>query len=101
MNRSTFTAYIVQCADGSFYCGWTNDLEARIAAHNSGRGSRYTRARLPVVLRAQWNFSSKREAMRFEWRLKQLTRQEKLALVGDDGDVSDHRREGLLAKLHG
>jgi predicted GIY-YIG superfamily endonuclease len=43
-------AYFVRCADGSLYCGMTNDLERRVAAHNAGRGARYTRSRLPVEL---------------------------------------------------
>ena len=55
--------YIVECADGSLYCGWTNDLEKRIADHNDGKGGKYTRSRLPVKLVYFEEFETKEEAM--------------------------------------
>ena len=73
--------YIVRCADGSLYTGWTDDLEKRIAAHNSGRGAKYTRSRLPVKLVYSESFADKREAMSREWHIKHLTREEKLKLI--------------------
>jgi putative endonuclease len=76
-----FFAYIVECADGSLYTGWTDDIERRIAAHNAGKGARYTRSRTPVRLLNHWEFTSKGEAMSFEWHVKQLTRKEKLDLA--------------------
>lgn len=76
-----FYTYLLECADGTLYCGWTTDPEQRLATHNSGKGAKYTRVRLPVKLVAQWQFDSKAEAMRFEYRLKRLSRQQKLALV--------------------
>ncbi|HEY9788928.1 MAG TPA: GIY-YIG nuclease family protein [Candidatus Obscuribacterales bacterium] len=76
-----FFAYIVECADGSLYTGWTDDIERRIAAHNAGKGARYTRSRLPVRLLNHWQFGSKGEAMSFEWHVKQMSRKEKLDLV--------------------
>ena len=72
--------YILRCSDGSFYTGWTNDLEKRLAAHNAGTGSKYTRARRPVELVYHEEFETKEEAMRREWAIKQLSRAEKLAL---------------------
>ena len=69
--------YILRCADGTFYTGWTNDLDRRVAAHQSGRGSKYTRARLPVELVYYECFATKQEAMRREWEIKQLSREEK------------------------
>ena len=74
--------YILRCADGSLYTGWTNDLEHRVAAHQSGKGCKYTRARLPVALVYYERFETKSEAMRREWEIKQLTRSQKEKLMG-------------------
>lgn len=76
-----YFTYILRCADGSLYTGWTNDLQHRLTAHNSGRGAKYTRARRPVTLVYWETLSTKSEAMRREWAIKHLTRAEKLALV--------------------
>lgn len=73
--------YLLQCADGSIYCGWTNHLEARVQAHNLGKGAKYTKSRRPVRLVYYEVFATKQEAMRREWALKQLTRAEKLKLI--------------------
>ena len=73
--------YILRCADGTLYCGWTNDLERRVKAHNSGRGAKYTKSRRPVTLVYFEEFSTKEEAMSREAHLKMLTRAEKLALI--------------------
>ena len=77
----TAYAYIVECADGTLYSGWTNDLEKRVAAHNAGQGAKYTRSRLPVKLRYYEEFEDKIEAMRRESALKKLSRAEKLKLI--------------------
>ena len=74
--------YLLQCRDGSLYCGWTVDVEKRVAAHATGRASRYTSRRLPVELAAAWEMETAGAARRMEWRIKQLTRTQKLALVG-------------------
>ncbi|MBQ7507557.1 MAG: GIY-YIG nuclease family protein [Lachnospiraceae bacterium] len=74
-------AYILRCSDGSLYCGWTNDLNKRVAAHNSGKGSKYTRSRLPVQLAYYESFDTPEEAMSREWHLKRLTHREKEALI--------------------
>ena len=73
--------YILRCADGSLYTGWTNDLEKRLAAHRSGKGGKYTRARLPVELVYSERYDTKQAAMRREWEIKQLPREEKLSLI--------------------
>ena len=73
--------YILRCADGSLYTGWTNDLNARIKAHKAGRGGKYTRAHAPVELVYCESFDTKNEAMRREWHIKQLKRKQKLALI--------------------
>jgi putative endonuclease len=73
--------YLLRCRDGSLYCGWTSDLDRRLAAHGSGRGSRYTASRLPVSLALAQPMPDRSAARREEARIKRLTRSEKLALV--------------------
>ncbi len=77
--------YILLCADGTLYTGWTNDLDRRLKAHNAGAGSKYTRARLPVTLLYHEAHADRREAMRREYAIKRLSREEKLALVAERG----------------
>ena len=74
--------YILKCADGSLYCGWTNNLEKRLSAHNAGKASKYTRTRRPVELAYFEQFETKQEAMSREYHIKRLTREEKLKLIG-------------------
>ncbi|MCI7742448.1 MAG: GIY-YIG nuclease family protein [Clostridiales bacterium] len=73
--------YMLRCRDGSLYTGWTNDLEKRLKAHNSGTASKYTRTRLPAELVYFEEWESKEAAMSREWHIKQLTREEKLKLI--------------------
>lgn len=74
-------AYILECADGTYYCGYTNDLEKRIKVHNRGKGAKYTRARLPVRLIYFEEFDSKEPAMSREYYLKKLTHAQKKKLA--------------------
>ncbi len=79
-NTMTYT-YILQCADGSYYTGWTVDLEARINSHNNGTGARYTRSRLPVRL-VYWEPQQTRsDAQRREAAIRKLARKQKEKLV--------------------
>ena len=73
--------YILRCRDRSLYCGWTFDVEKRLATHRSGRGSSYVRARLPVKVAAVFAQPDASSARREEARIKALTRREKLALI--------------------
>lgn len=73
--------YIVRCKDDTLYCGWTNNLEKRMASHNAGMGAKYTRNRHPVELVYYETFETKEEAMSREYAIKRLTRQEKLRLI--------------------
>ena len=75
------SCYILRCADGTLYTGWTNDLERRLKTHNAGKGGKYTRARLPVELVYYEQYPTKAEAMRREWRIKGMPRAEKLRLI--------------------
>lgn len=85
----TAYAYILECADGTLYSGWTNNLEKRLATHNAGRGAKYTRSRLPVKLCYYEAFADKNEALRRECALKKLAHAEKLALI-ESGTVVDN-----------
>ena len=76
----TYT-YILKCRDGSLYTGWTNNLEKRVNDHNAGRGAKYTKARRPVELAYYESFNTKEEAMQREYRIKQMSRTEKLGLL--------------------
>ena len=73
--------YILRCADGTYYCGWTNNLDRRLKAHNEGKGAKYTRSRRPVALVYYEAFSTKEEAMRREYEIKQLPRKKKEELI--------------------
>ena len=73
--------YILECRDESLYTGSTNDLAKRLAAHNSGQGAKYTRARRPCVLRYAEEVNDKGAALRREAAIKKLSRAEKLALI--------------------
>ena len=73
--------YIVMCRDGTYYTGWTNNLQKRIDDHNAGKGAKYTKSRLPVELVYYEAFETKEEAMRREYAIKQLTRKEKEKLI--------------------
>ena len=73
--------YILRCNDDSLYTGWTNNLEKRVKAHSNGKGAKYTKARLPVELVYYEEFEDKIEAMKREYKIKQLSRKEKLKLV--------------------
>lgn len=73
--------YLLKCADGSLYAGWTYDPTKRLKAHNNGTGSKYTRSRLPVELAYLEQCNDKRSAMQREAELKRMTRAQKLALL--------------------
>jgi putative endonuclease len=79
--------YIVRCADTTFYVGIARDLQARLREHNGDApgGARYTRGRRPVALVAAFPCADRREAARLEWRVKQLPRAAKTALIGEAG----------------
>lgn len=75
-----WVCYLLECADGTLYCGITNDLEKRIAAHNAGEGAKYTRGRTPVGLAHVEACEDKSAALRRERAIKRLSRLDKLAL---------------------
>ena len=86
--------YMLKCSDGTLYTGWTNDLEKRVEAHNSGKGAKYTKARRPVELAYYEEFETKEQEMKREYAIKQLGRKEKQKLIaGKKVKLSDERKE--------
>lgn len=73
--------YVLECRDGSYYAGYTNDLKRRVAVHNDGKGAKYTRAKRPVHCIYVETYETKRQAMQAEYQFKQLTRKQKEAHI--------------------
>lgn len=69
--------YILRCADGTLYCGWTTDINKRLDVHNSGRGAKYTRSRRPVELVYVEEYEDRHDALSREWHIKRMRREEK------------------------
>ncbi len=74
--------YILHCRDGTLYTGMTDDLKKRLTSHNSGKGAKYTRGRRPLTLVYSEECTTASEARKREYAIKQLTRQQKLQLIG-------------------
>ena len=81
VRKTDFWVYIVQCSDGTYYTGYTNDLEKRIALHNSGNGAKYLRGKLPVKLVFVKEYRYYKNALRGERSIKKLTRKQKEELI--------------------
>jgi putative endonuclease len=76
--------YVARCANNSLYTGYSKNVLQRIAAHNAGKGARYTRANRPIELLVVWSFETKCEALRAEYAFKQLSRTQKLVLIAKE-----------------
>lgn len=76
------TFYVLECKDGSYYAGYTNDLEKRVKVHNEGKGAKYTRAKRPVTCIYSELHETKQEAMQAEYAFKQLNRKQKINYMG-------------------
>ena len=76
--------YVVECSDGSYYTGYTTDVERRVAEHNDGRGAKYTRGRRPVRLVHVESYETQSAAMQREYAIKQLRRNAKESLVASE-----------------
>lgn len=96
--EATCYTYILRCSDGTYYTGWTNNLDERVKTHNSGKGARYTRPRRPVTLVYYETFRSKEEAMSREFAIKRLTRREKQDLIDGFADKNVHTEENGRVK---
>lgn len=84
---TTHWVYVVRCADGTYYTGYTVDVEERVALHNDGDGAKYTRGRTPVTLVHTESYATRSAALSREHEIKQLSRRKKEALVDDGADV--------------
>lgn len=76
-----FYVYILKCSDDTLYTGFTVDLEKRIQTHNKGLGAKYTRGRIPVELVYEEEYPTKSEALKREYKIKQLTRKQKIQII--------------------
>lgn len=74
--------YIIECADGTYYTGYTTDVKRRVVEHNQGKGAKYTRARKPVTLLYYEEYRSRSRAMKREYEIKNLSRKEKEKIIG-------------------
>ena len=81
MSATDWFVYLVECSDGTLYCGVAKDVDARVFVHNEGKGAKYTRARLPVRLVAKSRALAKNDAYRLEHRVKQERRDRKLTAL--------------------
>lgn len=79
--------YLLRCNDNSLYCGWSSDLSKRVKAHNTGKGAKYTKARLPVKLVYFEVYEDKIIAMKREYEIKQLTKLQKERLINGIEDI--------------
>ena len=78
MHKKEWVVYLVRCADESLYCGITNDIEKRLVAHNSGKGSKYTKSRMPVEMAGVSSKMTKNEALKLERRIKKVPADKKI-----------------------
>lgn len=81
-NEKQHTFYVLECSDGSYYAGYTNDLVKRIRVHNEGKGAKYTRAKRPVNCIYSERFETKTDALKAEYAFKQLSRKQKKDYMG-------------------
>lgn len=81
MKQLQWCVYLLQCADDSYYCGSTNDLDKRIKTHNVGKGAKYTRSRLPVQLMYSRICADQSDALKQEIAIKKLTHTQKKELA--------------------
>lgn len=93
MANNSHYFYVVRCADNTLYTGYTTNVDKRVATHNAGKGAKYTRARLPVILVYAEHFATKREAMQMEYAFKQKTRAHKLQYISERGGLNEITKE--------
>lgn len=93
MEKNKHYFYVLECRDGSYYAGYTNNIEERVRKHNAGKGAKYTRAKRPVTLRYWEEYETKTEAMQAEYRFKQLKRADKEKVVDLGGKGNEDTKE--------
>ncbi|HOC46971.1 MAG TPA: GIY-YIG nuclease family protein [Syntrophorhabdaceae bacterium] len=92
MSAKNWVVYLLECSDGSYYCGATKDLAKRLETHRRGEGSKYVRSRLPFTLAAVSGEMGKTEAMRLEYFVKLANRDQKIRMVSSAGIKADVER---------
>ena len=95
MENSEHYFYVLTCRDGSFYGGYTNNLERRLKLHNEGKGAKYTRGRGPVELTFYKGYDNKGDALRAEYDFKRLTRKKKIEFLMEETGGYDVAAEKL------
>lgn len=80
MNNPWFV-YMLECSDKTIYTGISNNVSKRLLTHNNGKGAKYTKTRLPVIIKGVWECKDRSEASKLEYKYKQLSRQQKLDLI--------------------
>ncbi|MHC4573963.1 MAG: GIY-YIG nuclease family protein [Planctomycetota bacterium] len=95
--KSKYWVYIAQCRDGTYYTGYTKDLESRIALHNSGNGAKYLRGKLPVKLVYAKQYRYYKNALRREKNIKKMTRKQKEKLIRIHNENNDHNQKASAA----
>ena len=84
MAEAEWFLYVLECGDGSLYCGITTDVGRRLRQHEKGKGARYTRGRGPLKLLREWPCGTRSEASKAEWAFKRLSREEKRERVSGE-----------------
>ena len=98
MEKRLWVVYLIRCSDESLYCGTTNDLKNRLIAHNSGRGAKYTRSRRPVELVAASSEMTKSDALKLEYRVKQVPASKKhFELTKEENKMTKKLKKDLQA----
>ena len=94
MSEKEWVVYLVRCTDESLYCGITNDIKNRLIEHNSGKGAKYTKSRRPVELGGISPELTKRDALKLEYRIKQLPAGKKIAeLTKEEGEMTIYKKD--------
>jgi putative endonuclease len=98
MDKRRWVVYLIRCSDESLYCGTTNNLKNRLEAHNSGRGAKYTRSRRPVELVGASSEMTKSDALKLEYRVKQVPASKKnLELTKEENKMTKNLKKNLQA----
>lgn len=95
----SYYVYTLECGDGTYYTGYTDDLCRRIAAHKNGKAAKYTRGRTPLQLVRVRSYQTKTEAMQAEYQFKRLRREQKERCIKDEGLETEEHLYVAAAKL--
>jgi putative endonuclease len=87
MNKKEWVVYLVRCSDESLYCGITNDVDKRLVAHNSGKGAKYTKSRMPVEMAGVSSKMTKSKALKLERHIKQVPASKKVLELSKQGHL--------------